>query len=58
MQVLTIGVFRHCNFEKQDVAVFLAAMEGLTDFSLLDSGRALVRLTGSQSPGDKVDDYS
>ena len=52
--MLAVGVFRHANFDKQDVAVFLAAMEGLVDFSLLDSGRALVRLTGSQSPGDKV----
>ena len=29
-------------------------MPGLKEFSLLDWDRALVRLTGSQSPGDKV----
>ena len=58
LQVLHLGVFKHSNFEKQDVAVFLRCMKGLVEFSLLDSDRALVRLDGSTSPGDKVLTYS
>ena len=58
LEVLHLGVFRHSNFEKQDVAVFLRCMKGLVEFSLMDSDRALVRLDGSTSPGDKVLSYS
>ena len=58
LQVLHLGVFRHSHFEKQDVAVFLRCMKGLVEFSLMDSDRALVRLDGSTSPGDKVLSYS
>ena len=58
LQVLHIGVFKHSNFEKQDVAVFLRCMNNMVEFSLLDSDRALVRLDGSTTPGDKVLMYS
>ena len=58
LQVLHLGVFKHSHFEKQDVAVFLRCMKGLVEFSLMDSDRALVRLDGSTSPGDKVLSYS
>ena len=58
LQVLHLGVFKHSHFEKQDVAVFLSCMKGLVEFSLMDSDRALVRLDGSTSPGDKVLSYS
>lgn len=58
LRVLHLGVFKHTHFEKQDVAEFLKCMKNLTEFSLLDSGRALVRLDGSCTPGDKVLTYS
>lgn len=58
LEVLVVGVFRHATFEKQDVACFVARMEALKEFSLLDQERALVRLTGTGSPGDKVLVYS
>ena len=58
LQVLHIGVFRHKNFEKQDVAQFVRCMTSLMEFSMLDNERALVRLDGSSSPGDKVLMYS
>jgi len=58
LQVLHLGVFKHSHFEKQDVSVFLRCMKGLVEFSLMDSDRALVRLDGSTSPGDKVLTYS
>eukprot|EP00092_Neocalanus_flemingeri_P003022 GFUD01003231.1.p1 GENE.GFUD01003231.1~~GFUD01003231.1.p1 ORF type:complete len:621 (-),score=171.92 GFUD01003231.1:623-2485(-) len=58
LQVLHLGVFKHTHFEKQDVAEFLKCMKNLLEFSLLDSDRALVRLDGSCTPGDKVLTYS
>ena len=58
LQVVHLGVFRHALFEKSDVSAFLASMPALRHFSLLDSDRALVRLDGSRSPGDKVLTYS
>jgi len=58
LQVLHIGVFKHVEFEKQHVAEFLRCMTSLLEFSLLDSNRALVRVDGSATPGDKVLMYS
>jgi len=58
LHVLHLGVFKHTHFEKQDVAEFLKCMRNLVEFSLLDSERALVRLDGSCTPGDKVLTYS
>ena len=58
LEVLVLGVYRHAHFEKQHVASFLGQMEKLKELSLLDSERSLVRLTGNQSPGDKVLVYS
>jgi len=58
LKVLHLGVFKHAHFEKQDVADFIKCMSGLTEFSMLDSQRALVRLDGSSKPGDKVLSYS
>ena len=58
LEVLYLGVYRHAHFEKQHVASFLSQMEKLKELSLLDSERSLVRLTGNQSPGDKVLVYS
>jgi len=58
LKVLHLGVFKHTHFEKQDVAEFLKCMGNLIEFSLLDSDRALVRLDGSCTPGDKVLTYS
>ena len=58
LKVLHLGVYRHKHFEKQDVAEFLHCMQGLQEFSLLDNERALVRLDGSRSRGEKVLVYS
>ena len=58
LQVLHIGVFKHSNFEKQDVAVFLRCMINLVEFSLMDGDRTLVGLDGSTTPGEKVLIYS
>jgi len=58
LRVLHLGVFKHTHFEKQDVAEFLKCMRNLVEFSLLDNERALVRLDGSCTPGDKVLTYS
>lgn len=58
LRVLHIGVYRHAHFEKQDVANFLECMTNLEELSFLDRHRALVRLNGSRSPGDKVLTYS
>ena len=58
LQVLHLGVFVHARFEKQDVAKFVKQMKTLREFSLLDKGRALLRLEAESIPGDKVLTYS
>ena len=58
LKKLHIGVFKHNKFEKQDVAVFFKCMNLLEDFTMLDRDRMLVKVDGSNTPGNKVLVYS
>ena len=51
-------MFKHNKFEKQDVAVFFKCMNLLEDFTMLDRDRMLVKVDGSNTPGNKVLVYS
>ena len=44
LEVLHLGVFKHKNFDKVDVARFFTSMTALKEFSLLGEDRATVKV--------------